>query len=617
MRRRELLLVGLAGLAGHANAEDAAPGAPEGVQPIRTYGLALVGMPRLPKDFPNFPYVNPSAPKGGEVALADLGSFDSFNPFIVRGTAPQSIGRLWDTLMKETADELDTGYCHLAEVIEVAADHSYVAFELRPNARFHDGMPVTAEDVVWTFDTLRDKGRPYYRQYYADVDRVVAESALRVVFHFKTNKNRELPMILGELAVLPKHWWQGRDFSAPLTEPPLGSGPYRIGKFEFGRTLAVERVADYWGRDLPTAKGLGNFGVIRTEYFRDATVALQAFKAGQIDYRRENISKVWATEYDFPAVRDGLVKKRAFPSSLPTGMQCFVMNTRRRVFADRRVRHAMAEVFDFQWENKNLFFNLYERTTSFFSNSDCASSGLPGPAELVLLEPFRGALPPEVFTTPFTLPVTDGTGNNREGMRRCLTLLEAAGLTIKNRTMMDAAGNQMSFEILLDDPTFERVTLPYVQWLDRMGIAVRVRTVDPAQYQHLTDAFDFDMTINSYGESDSPGNELWDFWGSAASKQEGSDNLAGVADPVVDALITKVVGANTREDLVAAARALDRVLLWNWYVVPQWHLQSAWVAWWNRFGHSDVPVRSGVAFDSWWVDPALAAKIDSARHNGG
>ena len=613
MRRRELLLSGLAGLVGHAYADELPAAA---VPPLRTYGLALVGTPRLAEGFAHFPYVNPDAPKGGEVALADLGSFDSFNPFIVRGTPPQSIGRVWDTLLKETADELDTGYAHLAAVIEVGADHGYVAFELRPQARFHDGMPVTAEDVVWTFGMLRDHGRPYYRQYYADVDKAVAESATRVVFHFRTKGNRELPMILGELVVLPKHWWQDRDFTAPLTEPPLGSGPYRVGKFDFGRTLAMERVEGYWARDLPTAIGQDNFGIIRTEYFRDATVALQAFKAGHVDFRRENISKVWATEYDFPAVQKGLVKKQAFPSSLPTGMQCFVMNTRRPVFADRRVRQAMAILFDFEWENKNLFYNLYTRTTSFFSNSDCASSGLPDEAELALLEPYRDRLPAELFTTPFTLPVTDGSGNNRAGMLSCLTLLEQAGLHIKDRKMLDTAGRQMSFEILLDEPTFERVTLPYVQWLDRMGIAVRVRTVDPAQYQHLTDAFDFDMTINTYGESDSPGNELWDFWGSAAATQEGSDNLAGVTDPVVDALIARVVSVRTREELITAARALDRVLLWGWYVVPQWHIQSVWAAWWDRFGHTDTAVRSGISFNSWWVDAELAARTDAARRSG-
>jgi microcin C transport system substrate-binding protein len=286
------------------------------------------------------------------------------------------------------------------------------------------------------------------------------------------------------------------------------------------------------------------------------------------------------------------------------------------VFADRRVRQAMTEVFDFEWENKNLFYNLYTRTTSFFSNSECASSGLPGEAELKLLDPWRDKLPPELFTRPFTLPVTDGSGNDREGMEHGLKLLEQAGYTFEHRRCMDPSGKQMSFEILLDEPTFERVTLPYVQWLDRLGIAVRVRTVDPAQYEHLTDAFDFDMTINTYGESDSPGNELWDFWGSASAKQEGSDNLAGVADPIVDALIAKVVSVRTREELITAARALDRVLLWGWYVVPQWHIQSVWAAWWDRFGHSDVPVRSGIAFNAWWVDAALATATDAARRSG-
>ena len=612
MRRRDLLLTGLAGFAwgaGRARAGETPAGA---APPLRTYGLAAVGRPKLPEGFPHFPYVNPAAPKGGEMALASLGSFDSFNPFIVRGTAPASVGRVWDTLLSESADEPESGYAHLAAVIELGADHSYVAFELRPEARFHDGTPVTAADVVWTFDTLRAKGRPYYQQYYSGVDKAVEEGDRRVVFHFKTKTNRELPLILGELPVLPKHWWQGRDFAAPLTDPPLGSGPYRIGKTDFGRTLTMELVPDYWGRDLATSKGLNNFN-IRTEYFRDSTVALQAFKAGQVDYREENISKVWATEYEFPAVKRGLVKKRNFPSSLPTGMQCFAMNTRRPVFANRAVRQAMAEVFDFQWENKNLFYGAYTRTTSFFSNSDCASSGLPGPGELKLLEPFRDRLPAEVFDREFTLPVTDGSGNDRSGLKRALQLLLGAGLQVKDRRMVDASGNQMAFTILLEEPSFERVALPYVQWLGRLGIKADVRTVDPSEYQHLTDAFDFDMTIFTYGESEDPGNELWDYWGSASAKQIGSDNLAGVADPVVDALIAKVVAANTREELVTAARALDRVLLWGWYVVPQWHLQSVRVAWWNRFGFNDVPVRSGVAFNSWWVDRQLADATDAAR----
>jgi len=626
VQRRGMLLSSLALVAASrarfAWAEDAAPAvasapaaaAPAGA-PIRTYGLALVGDPQLPADFTHFPYVNPDAPKGGELVLDATGSYDSFNPFILRGTAGP-VGAVWDTLTRASADEPDTGYAHLAQTIEVGADHTYVAFELRPEARFHDGKPVTAEDVAWTFDTLREKGRPYFKQYYADVSGVTTEGPLRAVFHFKTAGNRELPEILGQLAILPKHWWEGRDFAAPLTDPPLGSGPYKVGRFEFGRTLVMERVPDYWGQNVPTGKGLDNFGSIRTEYFRDATVALQAFKAGQVDFRRERISRVWASEYDFPAIQKGLVKKRAFPERLPTGMQCFVMNTRRPVFKDRRVREAMTQAFDFEWENKNLFFGLYTRTDSFFSSSDFASSGLPTGAELALLENYRDNLPQEVFTTEFKLPVTDGSGNNRDGLKRALALLREAGWDVKERKLVDVNGNQMTFEILLDDPIYERISLPYVQWLARLGIAVTVRTVDEAQYQHLTDPFDFDMTMNTYSESDSPGNEQADNWTSAAAKEVGSNNIAGVSDPVVDDLVAKVISSKTRADLITATRALDRVLLWGWYVVPQWHLQSYWAAWWDRFGFVDVPIRAGVDINGWWIDPALAAKTDAARKSG-
>ncbi len=621
MQRRGLLLtlpalLG-AGYARPVRADDApAPATPPAAAaPTRTYGLALVGDPKLPADFTHFPYCNPDAPKGGEVVLAALGSYDSFNPFIVRGVAGP-VGVVWDTLTRASADEPDTGYGHLAHTIEVGADKTYVAFELRPEAKFHDGMPVTADDVAWTFDALREKGRPYFRQYYADVAKVTTEGPLRVVFHFKGGGNRELPQILGQLSALPKHWWEGRDFAAPLNDPPLGSGPYKVGRHEFGRTLVMDRVADYWGRDLPTAKGLDNFGSIRTEYYRDATVALQAFKAGQVDFRHENISRVWASEYDFPALQKGLVKKRAFDERLPTGMQGFVMNTRRPIFKDRRVREAMTQAFDFEWENKNLFFGLYTRTSSYFSSSDFASSGLPSVDELALLEPFRDKLPDEVFSKEFTLPVTDGSGNNREGAKRALALLREAGWDVKERKLVDASGQQMTFEILLDDPTFERITLPYVQWLQRLGMDVKVRTVDSAQYQRVTDEFDFDMTVNVYGESDSPGNEQADNWTSDAAKESGSNNLAGASDPVVDALVAKVISARSREALITATRALDRVLLWNWYVVPHWHLQSYWAAWWDRFGFVDRPIRAGVDFNAWWVDPALAAKTDAARQSG-
>jgi microcin C transport system substrate-binding protein len=581
--------------------------------PAVTPGIALFGTPALPPNFTHFPYANPNAPKGGEVVLGAVGSFDSFNPFILRGTAAAEISRVYDTLMRESADEPSTAYGHLAGEVVVAPDRLSVAFTLRPQARFQDGTPVTAADVVWTFETLRKYGRPQYRQYYGDVTDVTVEGTRKVVFHFKSADNRELPLILGELPVLPEHWWKGRDFSHILTDPPMGSGPYRLAHFDFGRETVLERDPNYWAQNLPTAKGLSNFDKIRTEYYRDSTVAMEAFKAGQIDFRRENISKNWATGYDFPAARKGLVKHIAFRDHLPTGMQGWVMNTRRPVFANRLVREAMDEVFDFQWTNKNLFYGAYTRTDSYYSNSPLASSGLPGPAELALLDPYRAELPAAVFDKPFSLPVTDGSGNNRAGMMAALKLLERAGWHIKERKLVDAAGAQMHFVILVNDPTIERVATPYARWLQRLGIDVQVRTVDPAQYQHLTDAFDFDMTMEVLPESDFPGNEQRDYFGCTGAKAPGSMNLAGVCDPAVDALVQKVITAPDPASLTTAAHALDRVLLNGWYMVPNWYLDSVWAAYWDMFGHPAGPVRSGLVFDAWWVDPARAAAIAAAR----
>lgn len=590
------------------------PGA--AVAQTTSHAVSIYGTPALPAGFAHFPYANPDAPKGGDVALAAVGSFDSFNPFIVRGNSAAGVMGIWDTLLRANADEADAAYGHLAESVELPEDRMWVAFTLRDGARFHDGTPITAEDVAWTFQALREHGRPYYRAYYADVTEAVAKGPRRVVFRFKSNENRELPLILGQMSVLPKHWWAGRDFSRPLTDPPLGSGPYRVGHFEFGRTVAYERVPDYWAADLPTGRGLANFGTLRYEYFRDATVALEAFKAGQIDFRQENIAKEWATGYDFAAVKRGLVKREEIQHRLPTGMQGFVMNTRREPFKDRRVREALMQVFDFEWLNRNIFYGAYTRTSSYFSNSALASAGLPKGAELALLESYRDKLPPELFTQEFKLPVTDGSGNNREGLRRALTLLKEAGWEVRDRKMVDRAGWQMSFELVLDSPTYERVALPYVQWLQRLGIEARVRTVDPAQYQRLTDAFDFDMTMTTIPESEHPGNEQTEYWTCNSAKQEGSQNLMGVCDPVVDALVAQVVSAKDYAGLVAATQALDRVLLWSFYAVPHYHSRSFRVAYWNRFGHVDKPVRAGLAFDSWWVDPALAAATDAARRAG-
>lgn len=584
--------------------------------PTRAHAVSIYGTPALPPDFAHFPYANPDAPKGGDVALAAIGSFDSFNPFIVRGTTAAGATVLWDTLLRANADEANAAYGHIAETVEIAPDRMWVAFELRQSARFHDGTPITAEDVVWTFDALRTQGRPFYRAYYADVTEAVADGPRRVVFRFRSNANRELPLILGQMPVLPKHWWQGRDFSRPLSDPPLGSGPYRVGRFEFGRTVAYERVPDYWAANLPTGRGLANFGTLRHEYFRDATVAQEAFKAGQIDFRQENIAKEWATGYDFGAVKRGLVKREEIQHRLPTGLQGFFMNTRRDVFKDRRVREAMIQVFDFEWLNRNIFYGAYTRTSSYFSNSELASSGLPQGAELALLEPHRAALPPELFTQDYKLPVTDGSGNNREGLRRALASLKEAGWEVKERKLVNRDGRQMSFELLLDSPTYERVALPYVQWVQRLGIDARVRTVDPAQYQRLTDAFDFDMIMGTIGQSEHPGNEQTEYWTCDSARQEGSQNVIGVCDPVVDALVERVVNARDYDALLAATRALDRVLLWGNYTVPQYHSRSFRLAYWDRFARVDRPVRAGFVFDAWWLDPARATATDAARRAG-
>ena len=601
-----------------------------GDEVTRSSAIAILAKPALPPDFPHFPYVDPAAPKGGEVTLASIGTYDSFNPFILRGTATggmvspwvvmpggsgsgSSVGHVWESLLTSSADEMASGYGHLAQTIELPADKMWVAFELRPEAKFSDGTPVTAEDVAWTYRTLLEKGRPSFRIQMADVKDVVVESPRRVVFHFNSNENRELPLILGGLPVMPKHFFDGRDFTRPLTDPPIGSGPYRIASFELGRSVTYARRPDWWAADMPTGRGTNNFDRVRVEYFRDSTVAMEAFKAGQIDLRSENISKNWATAYEFPAVGRGLVKKHDFPHHLPTGIQGYAMNTRRAVFANPLVRQAMAEVFDFEWANKNLFYGTYTRTTSYFSNSDLASSGIPQGDELKLLEPYRKELPPALFTEPFRLPVTDGSGNNREQLRHALELLQQAGWSVKERKLVDANGEPMSFTILLSDPSLERVALPYVQSLQKLGIEARVRTVDPAQYQHLTDDFDFDMIMMIYPESDVPGNELRDYFSCAASKAQGSFNTPGICDPAVDALVEKMITAQDRDTLKTAAHALDRVLLWRWYMVPNWDSRTFHVAYWDRFGHPDAPIREGFNFDTWWVDQAKSAATDAAK----
>jgi len=575
-------------------------------EPPRRHGLALHGDLKYGSDFTHFEYVNPEAPKGGEMRLAGIGTFDSLNPFILRGTAPSGLGMTFDTLMVQSQDEVFSVYGLIAESIQVPADHSWVSFFLRPQARFHDGSPVTSEDVIFTFETLKTKGHPFYRAYYANVAKVEAAGPHQVTFFFSGSKNRELPLIIGQMPVLSKAYWREREFSQTTLEAPLGSGPYRVVQVDPGRSITYERDPNYWGADLPVNVGRHNMDRIRFEYFRDVNVALEAFKAGQYDFRQENIARLWATGYEGPALRHGRIIMEEIPHALPTGMQGFVFNTRRAVFQDPLVREALGLMFDFEWSNQNLFHNAYVRTKSYFSNSELASAGLPSPEELELLNPHRKRLPERVFTQEYRPLVTDGSGNIREQMRTALALLAQAGWEVSpqdKKLRHTSDGTAMEFEILLHNAAFERVCLPYVRNLERLGIAARVRTVDVTQYQNRLIDFDFDMTVSVFPQSLSPGNEQRDFWSSEAAATPGSRNLAGVRDPVVDELVNLVISAPDRAGLIARTRALDRVLLWGHYVVPHWHSRVFRVAYWDKFERPEVTPKYGLALESWWMRP--------------
>ena len=574
-----------------------------------SHGLSLFGDLKYPPGFTQLDYVNADAPKGGEAVLYALGGFDSLNPFIVRGEAAAGAGSIYDSLMGRAPDEPNAAYGAIAKSVEVPDDLSWAAFELRPEARWHDGTPLTAEDVAFSLDLLKSKGAPMYRFYYANVARAVVEGPHRIRFEFSGPRNRELPQIVSEFPVLPKHWWQGRDFERATLEKPLGSGPYRIDAVDPPRSITLRRVPDYWGRDLPTQRGRNNFDALRYEYFRDAVVAQEAFKAHQYDLRSENVAKQWATAYDFPAVKAGLVIKEEIPHSNVSGMQGFAFNLRRPQFQDRRVRLAISQAFDFEWTNRNLFYGLYTRTDSYFANSEFAARALPDAEELALLEPFRDKLPPELFIEIYRPPMSDGSGQDRNNLRKARQLLADAGWTLKDGKLVGADGKPFEFEILVVQPEFERVVAPMQQPLQRLGITARLRVVDSAQYQNRLRAFDFDMVVASFPQSHSPGNEQRDFWSSAAAAREGSRNLIGIRDPVVDAMVDKVIGAASRHEVVAAVRALDRVLCWGYYMVPHYHVRAFRIAYWNRFGRPAQLPRYSYDFASWWIDPAKDAAL--------
>lgn len=574
--------------------------------PGPVHALAMHGAPKYPADFQRFDYVNPDAPKGGELRLAAIGSFDSLNPYILKGTPAAGVGLLFDTLTEASADEPFSRYGLIAETMEVAADKASITFRLRPQARFHDGSPVTAADVAFTFDLLMTKGHPQYRAYYHDVLKAEVVDPRTVTFHFRDGTNAELPLIVSELPVLSKAFYSTTPFDQTSLVPPLGSGPYKVRRVDAGRTIVLERDPNYWAKDLPVKRGRHNFAQLRYEYFRDDAAALEAFLAGQTDLRVESVALRWATAYETPAAKSGAIRKSEFKTSLPRGMQAFVMNTRRPFFQDARVRQAMAYAFDFEWSNKTLFFGAYKRTTSYFMGSELAATGLPSPEELALLEPLRAQIPPDVFTKPYAPPMTDGAGSIRTGLREALRLLREAGYEVKNGKLTGQDGKPVELEFIDDNPAFERIVLPFTKNLEQMGITVKFRILDPAQNQRRMDSFDFDLTNAVFGQSESPGNEQRDFFGSTAARIEGSRNLMGIANPAVDTLIEAVIRAKSRADLIAATRALDRVLLWNHYVVPQWHNDVTRVAHWDRFGWPEVPNKYGFLLDLWWIDPAKA-----------
>ena len=570
---------------------------------VVSHGFATHGDLKYPADAKNLEFVNPAAPKGGQVRLAGRGTFDSLNPFILKGTPAGAVGQIYETLMTSFGDEAATCYGLIAESIEYPADRAWAIFKLRPQARWHDGKPITADDVVFSFDILKAKGAPQYAAYWQDVAKAERLDERVVKFTFSGGENTELPLIIGQLSVLPKHWWATRDFEKTSLEIPLGSGAYRIDSFEAGRYITVKRVEDHWGRDLWFNRGRFNFDTIRYDYYRDETVAFEAFKAGDVDYREEYTSRNWAVAYDIPAVKSGAIQRATLKHESTLPMQCLGLNLRRDLFKDRRVREALVHLVDFEWFNKTLSYGLLTRINSYFFNSELAARGLPSKQELEILEPLRGQIPEEVFTKEFKLPVTDGSGSNREGARRAVALFKEAGWEVRDGKMTNKAGQQFSFEMLLGEPRLERFALPFKQWCERVGVEVRVRTVDPAQYQKRMDDFDFDVTTSLFSQSLSPGNEQREYWGSKAAQIKGSRNTSGIADPAVDKLIELVISAPDRESLITRTRALDRVLLWHHYVVPQYYSTEFWIAYWNKFGRPEKLAKyQPRGLSPWWID---------------
>jgi microcin C transport system substrate-binding protein len=584
------------------------------------HGLSLYGDLKYPEGFKQFDYVNPNAPKGGVVRMMALGTFDNFNPVVagVKGSIAAGIELITDTLFTPASDEIAVGYGLLAEAVSFPSDFSSATYRLRANAKWHDGQPVTIDDVLFSLASYKTH-HPFYSAYYSHVAKAEQTGEREVTFSFDSPGNRELPQIVGELTILPKHWWEGtdksgkkRDVSATTLEPPLGAGAYRIKDFAPGRSTTYERVPDYWGKDLNVNIGRDNFAELRFEYFRDSTIAIEAFKADKVDWRTENSALSWATAYDFPAMREGRAIKEEFPIVSSGGMQAFAFNIRREKFADPRVRRAFNYALNFEDLNKQLFYGQYHRVNSYFEGLELASSGLPQGEELSILETVRDKVPPEVFTTAYSNPVNETVDQVRANLREAVRLLRDAGYEIRNQKLTNVkTGEIMAVEVLIEQPTWERIVLRYSPSLERLGIQVTLRRVDDAQYENRLRNWDYDMIVMTWGQGLSPGNEQRNYWTSSAADLQGSRNYAGIKNPAVDTLVDRVIFAKSRAELEAASKALDRVLLWNHYVVPQWAYGKLRSARWDRFGRpATLPKYLPGAFPTiWWWDADKASKV--------
>lgn len=602
-----LLAAGL--LTGPARAADTPAGT------VTVSAIAEFGAPAYPPGFKHFNYVNPDAPKGGSIVLAEQGTFDSLNPIILRGVTPGTIGLTQDALMAPSADELNVAYSLVAKTVTYPADKSWAVFDLRPEARWQDGQPLTSADFVYAWKEIQAVGNPFLKSFLVDVSNVTAEGPYRLKATFRTTGSMKPMLAVATiLTPLPQHWWTapGHDISQTTLTPAPGSGPYKIAKVDPGRSITYVRDPNYWGRDLPVNVGQNNFDSIRYDYYRDDDVMFEAFKAGAYDLRQEIRAQRWVAGYrDLPAVKQGFVETRALPNNRPIGAQGILWNTRRPQFSDRRVREGLAYLFDFSWIQKTILYGQYARTESNFPNSDYGASGPPTAEEKAILAPYAKDLPPEVMTRAFVPPNTAPNSDIRTSLRKAEALFTQAGWVVRGGRLVNGrTGQPMTIEFLDNTQSMVRVLQPYVQMLRRAGISATIRIVDTAQYQRRLDDFDFDAIVVNFNFFPPPGNELWSYFGSKAADQKGAANFSGIHDPVVDALIGKIVKTEDLATLKATSRALDRVLLWGWYMVPQWYQNQTWFAYWTKFGRPEVQPKYDTGFPAtWWYDPAKAARI--------